>query len=385
MDKPKNNHVFPHYQPFPFKLSAEIDCMKQTYPSYEIVGLDACARDMNEKEFIDFMVKEDFDRMVIEVPTSTYPLITRMLHSINQVCDVNIAVFGDIYTIKQDTDSFYHCGLVSQIHPENIVFDRTDFPNEQYSNFEFHRPSAQVLTSFACRNNCGFCTERNICYKPYFRIMDYVMDELNSLKDQVKQYHFDDMNIASSEKHVTDLCNRMVKEDVNLPWTCLTDIKVPEETIKLMNESGCVGISFGVESFDPLTLALINKNHVSYSNVQAFLKLLDKYNIHGVATYQIGLPQTATSIIDTVSKAIDLCREFSNSSLQFSIATPFPGTRFHKMCKDHGWLSDRDYTFYDGSRYSVIDYPFLFHSEIEGYHEYAMKQREESNVGFRRK
>jgi len=71
-------------------------------------------------------------------------------------------------------------------------------------------------------------------------------------------------------------------------------------------------------------------------------------------------------------------------SVQFSIATPFPGTPFYQLCKQKGWLVTEDWTRYDGARHSVVDYPQLKHEETEELFRYAMKVRKEREMGFRK-
>ena len=50
-----------------------------------------------------------------------------------------------------------------------------------------------------------------------------------------------------------------------------------------------------------------------------------------------------------------------------SIFFPYPGTEFYEMCVKNNWLKVRDWTKFDGSYHSVIEYPNLSKETIENF------------------
>lgn len=79
-------------------------------------------------------------------------------------------------------------------------------------------------------------------------------------------------------------------------------------------------------------------------------------------SFTFGLPGECHNSID---ETIDLALQLSPDSVQFSIATPYPGTPFYAEAQEEGWLLDRGFDDFICSRKSVIQYPSLGFNEIE--------------------
>src|SRR6266567_2481178 len=77
---------------------------------------------------------------------------------------------------------------------------------------------------------------------------------------------------------------------------------------------------------------------------------------------------------EDILKTIEFSKKLDTDSVQFSIATPFPGTPFYEQAKQNGWLATDDWTQYDGANYAVLDYPDLSKGEIEDLHRLALKE-----------
>jgi anaerobic magnesium-protoporphyrin IX monomethyl ester cyclase len=395
MDAPKGNHKFPHYQPYPFSLGYAVSMLRLA--SHEVDAFDGCALDMDEKEWLARIEQFSPDFLVTEVPTVSFPLVMYLLSEIQKQVGCKIVVAGSHVTAFPQSvpeEYFKACGewetqmplaVKSKNFAEYPPPDRQFFPNEQYSNFEFQRPSAQMLASRACPHSCSFCLERHVMgYSggfSRFRSAKKVVNEMEHLQSLgARQIHFDDMNLPAYKNHIEAICTEILGRNLDLPWTCLGDILTDEATILLMADSGCIGYSYGVETINPRTAQLINKPHVTPEKVTDFTALLDKYHIHSVPTYQIGLPEKK----EDMQRTIDFAFNLQSNSLQFSIATPLPDSPFYKLCEREGWLRTKDWTQYDGARHSVTDYPWINHAEVEELYRYAMQRRKDEERGFRK-
>ncbi|MHA1262322.1 MAG: B12-binding domain-containing radical SAM protein [Candidatus Freyarchaeota archaeon] len=395
-DAPKDNHKFPHYQPYPFSLAYAVSILRES--GYDVDAFDGCALDMNEEEWLRRVEKSLPDFLVTEVPTVSFPLVMNLLKKARERYHCRIVVAGPHVTALPHEIPEGFIGLQGEWelkmpfiskHKSFIDYpfpDREFFPNELYSNFEFHRPSAQMLSSRGCPGRCVFCVERHVYgWGPYVRLRHpkTVVDEMQYVQGLgAKQVWFDDMSLTGRRWHVKNLCREILRRNLDLPWTAMCDMNAKEETVRLMAESGCLGVAFGVESINPDVLKLIGKPWVSKEKALEFVKTCQKYGLHTVATFTIGLPgHNKVSILEDIKFATE---ELNSDSVQFSIATPFPGTPFYKFCEKNGWLVTRDWTRYDGARYSVVDYPHLSHTEIEELFQHAMEKRKEMGLGFRK-
>lgn len=393
---PKTNHAFPHYQPYPFSLGYTTSILQTE--GYEVNAFDGCALDMDENEWITKIEQINPDFLITEIPTISFPLIMYLLSEIKKRIGCKTIIAGPHITAlpEEIRDKSYYCltgewesNIPFQIKQKTLATypppNRTFFPNEQYSNFEFHRPSAQMLTSRVCSHQCAFCIEKHVMNYSnslsHFRNSKTVVNEMEQLKSTgIKQIHFDDMNLTAYKTHVENICIEIINRNLDIPWTCLGDILTKAPTILLMADAGCIGLSYGVETINPETTKLINKPHITPEKVIDFTNLLKKYNIHTVPTYQIGLPETR----EQMQKTIDFAFNLPSDSLQFSIATPLPRTPFYQMCEENGWLRTKDWTQYDGSRNSVINYPWMNHEEIEQLFRETMQRRKDEERGFRK-
>ena len=397
-DAPKGNHKFPHYQPYPFSLGYAVSLLRMV--GYEVDAFDGCALDMDEKEWLDRVEKFMPDFLVTEVPTVSFPLVMNLLKRARERFHCQIVVAGPHVTALPREVPEGFMGLRGEWEAKMPFFDairakdfrkfpfpdREFFPNGQYSNFEFQRPSAQILSSRGCFGRCNFCVERHVYgWGPYVKLRtpsDVIGEMIYVQKLGAKQVWFDDMSLTAKKWHIENLCHEIQRLKVDLSWTAMGDMNVDEETVKLMAEAGCKGIAFGVESIDPEVLNLIGKPWVSAEKAVSFVKLLRKHGIYSVATFSLGLVgHSKVSIIRDIKFAIE---QLEADSVQFSIATPFPTTPFFNFCEKNGYLATRDWTMYDGARYSVVDYPHLKHGEIEELYQYAMQVRREKKLGFRK-
>jgi len=395
MDAEKGNHKWPHYQPYPFSLGYATAILKQE--GYRVDAFDGSALDMNDTEFVERVSKYNPDILIVEVPTVSFPFVMRLLEEVKNNIDGIITVTGPhITALPTSTENEIIKGeWESYLSYDPIEFDkypfpdREFFPNEQYSNFEYDRPSAQILSSKGCHGRCSFCLEQHVtynCRKIRTRTPQNVVDEMEQLKENgAKGIWFDDMSITGKKGHIQGICNEILDRGLDLPWSafsCIGDENATEETISLMSKSGCFGLAFGIETITEKALKLAGKTYVSPASAKKFNKLLQKHEIHTVASYIIGLPgETRETIPKTIKFALE---DLKSDSLQFAIATPLPGTPFYKLCERNGWLTTQDWTRYDGSRYSVVNYPELEKEEIEFFFKQAMKGREERKLGFRK-
>jgi radical SAM superfamily enzyme YgiQ (UPF0313 family) len=141
----------------------------------------------------------------------------------------------------------------------------------------------------------------------------------------------------------------------------MADAKVSFETLKKMQKSGCIGLKFGVESASKIILKNIRKK-ITLDDVKEVVKNCKKLGIFTHATYMFGLPGETK---ETIEKTINFSSKLMTDTAQFSVVTPYPGTDFYKMCLKNDWLKVKDWTKFDGSYHSVIEYPHLSKETIE--------------------
>ncbi len=227
------------------------------------------------------------------------------------------------------------------------------------------RPALQMHTSRGCPYGCNFCAWTQVMYGGRgYRMFspDYVIREMKHLISEygAKEIYFDDDDFTINKQHVMQICDRIKNEGIRIPWSCMGDvIATDEEMIRAMASAGCIGLKFGVESADEALIRKIGKP-ISLEKVVKVAEWCKKYKLRTHATFTFGLlGETKASIEKTIKFAMNL----DVDSVQFSITTPFPGTRFYDDAKQY--ISEKDWSKYDGCQRSVVSYPNLSAGEIE--------------------
>ena len=179
---------------------------------------------------------------------------------------------------------------------------------------------------------------------------DRVIAEIQAVRDQARleHVHFSDDVFFFSKQHLRELLPRYAAE-VGLPFTCnLTADLIDRDTIRLLADSGCAGLSMGVESGnEEMRMRLLNKRIPNAT----FLKMAACLREHSIQLYtnnMVGLPgETLDQALETVT----FNRQMGASFARCSIATPLENLPLNDWALSRGLL-DPDY---DSSEIAQID------------------------------
>ena len=227
------------------------------------------------------------------------------------------------------------------------------------------RPVATIMSSRGCNYRCSFCLYPQVLFQHRLRLRDLncVINEMEWLKTEfgVKFFYFEDDNFTASWKRVEKFCHLLLEKGLRVSWGCLsrTD-NITAERIRLMKESGCFLVKYGVESGVQTTLDAIDKGKVLEEIVHAFA-VTKKVGMMTHATVMIGAPHETK---ETISETRRFVKKLGPDSVQFSICTPLPGTRFWEECVTNGWMSYDRWEDFDGVTGGVLNYPGLSKREI---------------------
>ena len=245
----------------------------------------------------------------------------------------------------------------------NPIYKR-DLPIKAYRIHELNHPFTTIFSSRGCRYGCKYyCRWPAVFDGSLFRARSpmNVYKEVLWIKEnmpEVKELLFDEGTFTTIPKRVEEIC-ALIKP-LDLTWSCNARADVPFETLLKMKDSGCRLLIVGFESSHQEILNNIHKGE-KLERMEQFVRDCKKVGllIHG--TFMIGLPgETKESIEDNFKLAVKLDLD----SIQFSVATPYPGTEFWDYLKSNGWLLDSNYMNDDGLQQAVYSYPHLSQKEI---------------------
>lgn len=242
------------------------------------------------------------------------------------------------------------------LFPSNEVSDMSVY----WDGFCQYKPAIQMHASRGCPFRCNFCVWNQLMYKNgKYRPRDVslVCDEIEQvIRDyDAREIYFDDDTFTGNKQHVLDFCVEILKRglDKRVVWSAMADFMITdEEMILKMKEAGCVGLKFGVESGNKEVLKRIQKP-INFDKLRENLRLCAKLHIKTHGTFTFGLSGETK---DTINETFNLAKSLDCDSLQFSVTTPFPGTRYYEELKNEGRLLSENWEDFDGNSNSVIKF-----------------------------
>jgi radical SAM superfamily enzyme YgiQ (UPF0313 family) len=188
---------------------------------------------------------------------------------------------------------------------ENITFekefsDEYPFPNyELFDSFDIFLKNWQsetwnypLMTSLGCPFQCIYCAARNRKWFP--RNAKNCFEELKQAKEKwgIKTFEIIDDCFTLDKDRVMEFC-KLVKP-LNLKWHCVNGLRADrfdEDIAKVMSDSGCRFVGFGIESIDPEVLAAIKKGETA-DTINNSIDIAKKYFRSVSGFFIIGLPKS---------------------------------------------------------------------------------------------
>lgn len=208
-------------------------------------------------------------------------------------------------------------------------------------------PYTFVVTSRGCTAGCRYCI-KHVSYQYSYRIRspEHIMKELWALKKLgINNVHMYADLFTLSRDQVVGLCELMIKEKINIKWTCNSRVDyVDEEELKLMAKAGCWFISWGIESGNEMILKKARKGY-RLDQAGRALAWAKKAGIRNWGYFIIGLPGET---VETIRDTIDFSKRLPLDIALFHIAAPYPGTPFFFDVVENGW-------FRKGTRWEEVD------------------------------
>jgi len=221
-------------------------------------------------------------------------------------------------------------------------------PMEKYS-LEGKR-FATIITSRGCPFSCIFCSSSRLFGKTWrARSPENVIEEIKLLKNKygVREIEFLDDTFTLNKKRAEKICELLIKEKLDISWSCSSRVDtIDESLIEKLKKAGCHTIYVGVESGSQKILNIIDKG-ITLPQIEKTINLIKKVNINSFGSFILGIPGET---VKTIKKTINFAKKLNPSFVQFSICTPYPGTKLFEMAKEKGWLLTKDW-----SKYTILD------------------------------
>ena len=232
-------------------------------------------------------------------------------------------------------------GLVENL--DELPFPKWDiFPINQYRYkiITNKKPTLPILSSRSCPYECNYCPYKvNSSYRK--RDSEKVIDEIEYLVKhyKVKGLLFRDPNFTYNMKHAESIALGILKKGFNIKFHIESrsdhmDISL----LKILYKAGLRGWELGIESASTGTINGNKRIPPSRAHQEEIIRWCHKLGIRVVANYIIGLPNDT---IGGIKETIRYAKKLNTFAVQFTMCTPYPGTKFFEQIKDkifdHNW------------------------------------------------
>lgn len=289
---------------------------------------------IRDNPFVDFVIRGEY-----EIAASD--LIQRLINGIGDYTDIKGLIYKDHHRNIIDQGRTDPIDIESLPNPERLKTPIYKY-NDLFAGMQF--PCLQIHSSRGCPYGCIFCLWPQVLYgnKKYrtrdpIKVVDEIEEAIKTFG--FRSFYFDDDTFNIGKERILALCSEIIERKINLPWGAMARADCLDfQMLKVMRDAGLVGIKFGVESANQ-GLVQSSGKHLNLDKVKEAVNWCKDL---GIKTHQ------------TIEQTIAFVKDVNPDSAQFSIVTPFPGTKYYEILKSQGNLLTEIWEFYDGALYTVV-------------------------------
>ncbi len=184
-----------------------------------------------------------------------------------------------------------------------------------------------IMTSRGCPFNCAFCSS-SLQFGKRWRghSDDRVIEELKLLREEYgrKEIEFLDDTFTLNRPRAIRISRRIRDEGLDLSWSASSRVDIfTNEVAEALKYGGCHTVYFGIESGSQKTLDFIGKRITPEQSLAA-VKKAKAQELHALGAFIIGFPEETK---EDIKKTIKFSKKVGVDYAQFTVATPYPGTR----------------------------------------------------------
>jgi len=384
-------------------------------PGFEVMLLDAVARDLTKKETIEHVVGYAPNLVVIDTSTPSIYNDIQVAGLIKDVIkDCHVTLVGTHptalpeetlstsealdsvcrgeyeYTLlelaqrlsKNDTledvkgVSYRDTGKIVNNEERELIQDLDELPFvskvynkhltiRDYFYASLTYPQVTILTARGCPYNCSFC---NAPFKKSYRSrsVENVLDEFEYIQSElpeVREVMIEDETFPADKKRTLEFCKGLKDRGIKLRWSCNARVNTDDTTLKSMKEAGCRLVCVGFETPTENPLKEIRKGTTKELQL-SFMKNARKSGLLVNGCFILGLPgDTKESVFDTIKFA----KTLNPDTAQFYPLMVYPGTDAYKWAKENGFLISEDYSKWideNGMHSTMVSRPGLNNREL---------------------
>lgn len=219
-------------------------------------------------------------------------------------------------------------------------------PMKKYRLLDMDTHMTTMITTRGCPMQCSFCSSAAMHGKKIReRSVENIVDEIEYLNTNydIDTIAFMDDTFTLKKRKVMAICDEILKRNIEIMWGCTSRVDtLDEKLLKKMKEAGCITIFIGVESADQQQLDNMCKN-TTIAKIENAFKIAHKLKIRTIASVALGMPGDTKEIMN---KTVKFVHKLKPNYTIYSLATPYPGTRFYKEAFEKNLIKIKDWSKY---------------------------------------
>lgn len=260
---------------------------------------------------------EHADSIVVGEAEDTWPELLK---------DFNNGKLKRVYTSTNTSD------LSNMPLPRRDLLDKT-----KYSTIN------TVQATRGCPFDCEFCSMRILFgSRTRCRPAEEVIEEIKSLDGNA--FLLNDDNLAQKRDYYKNLFRSLIPLNKKWVGAASWNIANDNETLDLLEKSGCRALAVGFESLEPhYGVKKIGSKGDNFLRYKEVVKKLHTHKIAVLANFIFGFDNDNESMF---KKTLEFALESQIDTAQFNILVPYPGTPVYQRLEEEGRITDRNWSNY---------------------------------------
>lgn len=243
---------------------------------------------------------------------------------------------------------------------------------KELSHPTYHMP---IDAGRGCPFKCTFCCTSSFLHRTYrMKSAERIIRDIKYYKERfgIRSFNFSHDALTVNKKLITEICDRIIEEKLDIIWKCTSRIDcIDEELVLKMKQAGLVCIEFGIETGSERMQQLIHKK-LNLDKVLEKTDFLLKNGIRVNMFFIYGLPEETeedlNKTLDLAFNLIDKGISYASLSLcRFNPATVITNKYFDDLVLDPEMkILTRGLSSGYAEEYEIIKnhkelFPFFYH------------------------
>lgn len=229
--------------------------------------------------------------------------------------------------------------------------DWTGFPVDRYRYYPTlsEKPFLTILSSRGCPYHCSYCPYivlqgTTFRKRSVSNVVEEIQRDVNTYG--VEGLLFRDPVFTLDKQRVIHISREILRRRISIRWCCETRADcLDKPLVDEMCQAGMKAINLGVESPNEAILQNASRKTVGLKHQEEMIDYLEGRGVKVVAFYILGFPDDTE---ETVRATIEYAKRLNTTLAQFTILTPYPGTKYYDQVRDlittSNWASFDGYT-----------------------------------------